>query len=507
MFLFRFFSFRFLCLLSLILSFCLVSNCYAYTLQDLEDYLNYYHSEVSNGSNEWGSNTGISRLYDFYINNYSKFVSLFGGMSNNTNYNIRASGSISSTTTLTFNLYNVYNNVTSINNNKLHFIANNQWYIQNKNNSGWGNVVAYNSSETKNEPYNDIFLNSNYLSNDVINLIQTSNNIWSQKQWTYIVARGGSLPIYTNNSVSVPIFDIRIGQDWNINNVDVDLYKLDNGNKVYLNNVVRSFVNSSGTQYAIWVEVANLDNDNTYYIDLKYNGNVWRYGEEGQRVIKGNGSNFPESNTSGDNNSNIDLTETNKKLDNINNSINYQGQEINNSINYQGQQIKDSIDKLESGEKARDDFWRSTYDSLFTLSSGDVNEIYNTIVAYFPSGDSPVSVFETIFGGLNNEPDDFIIRWDDIPMFFSIGNGNNSFSGDFIKANSMNFSKLCRDNETFGIVKFWVNIFVNISFYLVYAFSFYGCILTIFGVYSSYFSGPEIEEEHRQIGFINDWRN
>ena len=86
-------------------------------------------------------------------------------------------------------------------------------------------------------------------------------------------------------------------------------------------------------------------------------------------------------------------------------------------------------------------------------------------------------------------------------MFFTTGNGNNTFSGDFIHANSINFSKLCRDNTTFGLVQFWIRTLSIIAFYILFVFSFYQCILVIFGVYSGVVSPPV--DEHRQIGFLN----
>lgn len=103
------------------------------------------------------------------------------------------------------------------------------------------------------------------------------------------------------------------------------------------------------------------------------------------------------------------------------------------------------------------------------------------------------------FGSYQNEPDDFIIRWDDIPLNFTWFNGDTLYSGDFIKAGSINFSKTCRDNETLSLVKFWVNTFIYIGFLISIYFGYYKCLLMIIGAYSSELSPPE--PEHREIGF------
>ena len=72
---------------------------------------------------------------------------------------------------------------------------------------------------------------------------------------------------------------------------------------------------------------------------------------------------------------NIDLTGITNSIDNINNSI----QEQTKTIISGDIKIENAIKNLESGEQARDNFWRNTYNNLFTLSSGDVDELYNEL--------------------------------------------------------------------------------------------------------------------------------
>lgn len=150
------------------------------------------------------------------------------------------------------------------------------------------------------------------------------------------------------------------------------------------------------------------------------------------------------------------------------------------------------------------DFWKNTYDSLFAMNSGDATEVYNMIASYFPSGESPVSIYDTIFGSLNNEPDDFIIRWDSIPFNMSIGGGTTTFSGDFIQSGDINFSELTRTNHTFGIVHFWIRTLATISFLFIAWMTLYKCFMLILGVSTDF---VDTSEDHRQIGFINDWRD
>lgn len=148
-------------------------------------------------------------------------------------------------------------------------------------------------------------------------------------------------------------------------------------------------------------------------------------------------------------------------------------------------------------------FWEGVYNDLFNMNSGDASEVYNLVSSYFPSGETPISIYDTIFGSINNDPDDFIIRWDDIPLHITWFNGEVLYSGDFIKANSINISKTCRENEVLRLIKFYINLFVCIGFLITYYFKMYNLMmLIIVGVVPDIVSNTDNDDYKRnEIGF------
>ena len=74
-----------------------------------------------------------------------------------------------------------------------------------------------------------------------------------------------------------------------------------------------------------------------------------------------------------------------------------------------------------------------------------------------------------------------------------------------ISANSINFSEACRQNEVLSTILNWVRIFNVLFFITSYLYTIYTCILVILGISLTFVDPPE--PEHRQIGFINDWRD
>ena len=138
------------------------------------------------------------------------------------------------------------------------------------------------------------------------------------------------------------------------------------------------------------------------------------------------------------------------------------------------------------------------YDDLFTLKEDDFDNIYGYASSLFPSGDV-MAVNDIIFSTLHPSGDDFVIAWEDVPIQFSLFGGAWSYSGDFISANSINFSRVCRENEQLGLLKFWINIFMQVSFTLAYIYAIYKCILIVIGVSTELV--PQTEER-KPIGFM-----
>lgn len=392
----------------------LKSCSYAYTLNDIENYLNYYKFEVDNGSTEYGNNYAINQLYYLYENNYTMFESLFSNIGTAVNPIIRISNNTSNG-----NVYYKFmdiNTQLTLNNANTGYNANYTYWKQVQYTGSTGRYTDNQSGTTGSETIaftNGIIFTSN-LNNNTVALSLTNNNMVTQRQWTYIVNRGGTSPLYTNNNTYVDAFDIRIGQDWDINNVSLRIYYLNtNEEKTILNNIVYVLNSTtSANQYIVRFETQNLLEDETYYIELYYNNQLWRDTENGQRIIKSYNPISP-SGDSGSGNIIVDLTQTNQKLDNINNSINNQTQVIISG----DKAIENAIIKAESGEIKRDNFWRATYESLFSLDSGDIDELYANIKQEIEklSGDTNLGEeLEILEGMRNTTPDDFVLTWDNI---------------------------------------------------------------------------------------------
>lgn len=100
----------------------------------------------------------------------------------------------------------------------------------------------------------------------------------------------------------------------------------------------------------------------------------------------------------------------------------------------------------------------------------------------FDSGDTPLYTFTAFLDVLGQEPGDFIISWDSIPFNLTINDGESLYSGDIISGDSINFSALCRNNETLGTIQFWINTILSFSVITILLFETYRIVLKAMGV-------------------------
>lgn len=68
-------------------------------------------------------------------------------------------------------------------------------------------------------------------------------------------------------------------------------------------------------------------------------------------------------------------------------------------------------------------------------------------------------------------------------------------SGDIIQASSINFDEMCRENQTLGIIKFWLNTILSFSLFYLFAVEYYKCWLQMLGVSTSIASDMVDDEE------------
>lgn len=79
---------------------------------------------------------------------------------------------------------------------------------------------------------------------------------------------------------------------------------------------------------------------------------------------------------------------------------------------------------------------------------------------------------------------DFVINWDAIKLNLTFFNGDPLVSGEVIPSGDVNFSKLCRDNETLGNIKGYLNTIIGFSFLFMLLFEYYKILLYCLGVSS-----------------------
>lgn len=100
-----------------------------------------------------------------------------------------------------------------------------------------------------------------------------------------------------------------------------------------------------------------------------------------------------------------------------------------------------NTDKIINNENEKDDFWKNTYNNLFTLDSGDVTELNNQLNDMIDTEElSGINEELDLFDNLTNmTPTDLILEWNDITW------GNYKI----INASQINFSQLVRQYPAF----------------------------------------------------------
>ena len=215
-------------------------------------------------------------------------------------------------------------------------------------------------------------------------------NNYNYYGWNYyyqILTRGNTATITPNNT-PYPIADAYVGNLYT--NLDYNVYYYNNNNKVYYNGTIYEISQNvnNGIVVEIRVERQYIVSGQTYYVDIIYNNNILSTTPTGILLYT------TSPTTSGDNSGDnvIDLTETNQKLDNII-GIMEEEQETTNILTGQ-----------ESGEKA-ETFWNKLYNNLFTMESGEVQELINNFVENTNLEElGTLEVEEQILNILNDEP-------------------------------------------------------------------------------------------------------
>ena len=312
--------------------------------------------------------------------------------------------------------------------------------------------------------------------------VLNTSGLIAQNVYNSIVTTNVNVP--SNASVPYLFTQGVVGLHYDITNVYYKLVlKGASGTQDTFNQDLGAVFSETGNGHSVNLQLTTLNTihgSNNYYIDMYYSGDIIYTSDTFQISYSGGGSSG--GSTSGDSpgGSSIDLTETNNKIDNVASKI-----DTTNAL-------------LISGDKKateRDNFWRDTYNNLFTLNSGDVADIYNDIAGALSSGDSLIVAYQPIQDLLEAEPSDFVIRWGNIPILLTINNGVALTSGDLITSGEINFSQMARDNSTLGTIKFWVNTIISFSLFYLCLFEIYKIILYILGQTPSLVEAVTSDEE------------
>lgn len=106
-----------------------------------------------------------------------------------------------------------------------------------------------------------------------------------------------------------------------------------------------------------------------------------------------------------------------------------------------------------------------------------------------------MTLYNQIYNDFGSASGDFVISWDTIPIHLTFFNGQTLVSGDFIESCEINFSALSRENETLGILKFWVNTILSMSLFIVLIVEIYRLNLKMLGIGSSYYNNQDEDED------------
>lgn len=154
------------------------------------------------------------------------------------------------------------------------------------------------------------------------------------------------------------------------------------------------------------------------------------------------------------------MSQTNQKLDNIENAIKSGDKATQEAI-------KEQTQAIESGNN----ILKNIYKNLFTLNSGDLKEIITNAVDESTLGSGDLLIWENIIGIVEDTGEDFIISWDTINTTYL------KISGD-----SINFSKLERENEGLHQAMIWARRIVGLSLLFLFAKNCWNTLLNMLGI-------------------------
>lgn len=440
-------------IISILIIISLTKSCSkAYTPEDFHDFLGYCVKHQITSSNSYN----MSRVTDIYNNwnTYKGYIENAGyNLSNYNNFMIGINGSSSSPCILAYNgtinytctNYNATFSSTSF--TQFMFIYN--------------NVRVQNINKTNNSDFAFIF-DGSPTNNNFANCV-------SVNKWSYI----NILPISDLKTSTLPwyIADVRISEA----TPNAQIYLYNNGEPVGELQTISHSV-PGGTLYQVEIINTNGLINNTNYSVKIYDGTNLLTSSADFTLQWTNDSIPSQSSgdTSGDN-SGIDYCTCGpyliKIIDILSGDIYGQivenGQivngtldEIRNQLETNNEAIKELTQAMfgsgesgESGEKKN--FLEKTYEKMFTLSSGDITEIIESVRNDIQIDSGEIQAENIILEFIKGEPGDFVISWNKYSPTLSVKGQRINTPEDFIPSGEINFSQIERENEALQTTMNW----------------------------------------------------
>lgn len=248
-------------------------------------------------------------------------------------------------------------------------------------------------------------------------------------------------------------------------------------NEIQYNEIIYTQVNQGYTTQ-IYIDTANIISGNTYYIDIYYKNILYDQYGYGNTIIIQN-TEEPETPSQ-------DITPIIVGIENLNNTIKSGNQEI--------------INQLKSGEQKaeeRQSFWENAYNNLFTLNSGEAEEIltnfYEDIDLQIGSGEE--NTIKQIASVLQGQANDFIISWNDIYL----PNLKQNEPILLIKQGQINFSEEVRNNEALARAKGYLNIIISTILLILLLFNYGDTLMRLLGTTNRFIDDEEVSYEVMNI--------
>lgn len=145
--------------------------------------------------------------------------------------------------------------------------------------------------------------------------------------------------------------------------------------------------------------------------------------------------------------------------------------------------IQDSTNQIIDNQDKNNTFWQDTYNSLFVMNSGDVDQLItnmkeNIKIDNFGDVSGEIAILNTLTG----EPSDFIIAW----------NSTQYMGKTIIPSGEINFSQKVREVPALKTTQDWLRIIMGYSITIVLMSEIFFTILRCLGV------GVSIYEQHNE---------